>query len=260
MSLSLRKQEIASRFSVAAPEYSRHAGLQQRAADQLLTEFHAQGKVLDLGCGNGRESLLLSARDSISHVVAADIAQGMLDTVPTGDRISTLAADAEALPLPDASLDGIFSNFALQWCESAAVVCPELRRVLRLGGQLAFSVPGPQSLSALRVSGLLHINRFASATVWLDALQAAGFTQVRCHSEMLTEYHAEPRSLLGALKAIGANTRDDEAHTQAHAEAQTGLRGRRWLAEVSAQLESRREPAGLPFSYQVLYFTATAAS
>jgi hypothetical protein len=37
------------------------------------------------------------------------------------------------------------------------------------------------------------------------------------------------------------------------------MRGRRWLGEVMTQLETRREPAGLPFSYQVLYFTATLA-
>jgi malonyl-CoA O-methyltransferase len=252
MSLSLRKQEIAARFSVAAPQYALHAGLQQRAADNLLREFTAGGRVLDLGCGNGRESLLLSERESIRHVIAADIFAGMLATVPTSGRISTLEADAEALPIPDTSLYGVFSNFALQWCESPAAVCVELRRVLRARGQLAFAVPGPQSLGSLRLPGLLHINQFAPASVWLDALHAAGFGQMACHGEILTEYHDDAKSLLRAVKAIGANTRDDGGVI--------GMRGRGWLAEVVAQLEARREPQGLPFSYQVLYFTALAES
>lgn len=245
MSRSLHKPDIAARFSAAARHYADHARLQQGAADRILDILLPEGTVLDLGCGSGREAVLLAARPQVQQVLALDLAEGMLETVPASPRITCLAADAERLPLAEASVDGIFSNFALQWCESQEAVCRELRRVLKPGGRLALAVPGPQSLSHLRLPGLLHINQFAPGETWVQALRNVGFERIAWHSQMVTDYFPDARGLLHALKAIGANTRDQRGGS--------GLKGRAWLADISARLEQQRGPYGLPLSYEVIY-------
>ena len=63
-----------------------------------------------------------------------------------------LNADAEQLPLRDASVDLVYSNVALQWCNDLEGVFREINRVLRPGGLLMFTTFGPDTLSELRVS------------------------------------------------------------------------------------------------------------
>lgn len=243
-----RKQEVAARFSQAAPQYAAHAQVQQRAADHLLSLAQLQGQVLDLGCGSGREAHLLAAQSAVQQVLAMDLAEGMLQQVPEAERLALCVGDAENLPLATQALDGVFSNFALQWCESRERLCVELKRVLKPGGSLAFSVPGPRSLETLRLNGLLHINAFAGAEAWCEALRRAGFSNVAWQGEMLCDHMADAAELLRAMKKIGANTRDQQGGG--------GLKGRAWLAEIHALLERLREPEGLPLRYEVLYFTA----
>ena len=50
-----------------------------------------------------------------------------------------VCADAQALPIADASIDLVYSNLCLQWCEDPGLALDEFRRVLRPGGMLLFS-------------------------------------------------------------------------------------------------------------------------
>jgi malonyl-CoA O-methyltransferase len=243
-----RKQEIAARFSQAAPAYAGHADLQAAIADTLLQGADWQGSVLDAGCGRGRESLRLAQMPAVTEVIALDIAPAMLAALPAAEKIRPLQGDMEAVPLPSASVAAVFSNFAMQWCESREAVCAEMARVLRPGGELRFSVPGPHSLAALRASGLLHVNAFAEAGQWQSALQSAGFVDVGLNRQPFTAWFVEARDLLAALKGIGANTADRPRENH--------LLGRRWWQQVTAALEAQREPAGLPLQYDVLLLRA----
>lgn len=247
-----RKQEIAARFSQAAPGYAGHADLQAAIADALLQAAALAGDVLDAGCGRGRESLRLAARSDVRQVIALDIAPAMLAALPVAEKIRPLLGDMEAIPLPDAVVDAVFSNFAMQWCESREKVCAEMARVLRPGAELCFSVPGPQSLAALSATGLLHINAFAGAEAWTAALQQAGFSNIRLQQRPFTAFFADARELLVALKGIGANTADRPRENH--------LLGRRWWQQVSAALEARRRPEGLPLEYDVILLRASARS
>lgn len=243
-----RKQEIAARFSQAAPVYAGHAGLQAAIADALLEGADWQGSVLDAGCGRGRESLRLAQMPSVTEVIALDIAPAMLAALPVAEKIRALQGDMEAVPLPSSAVAAVFSNFAMQWCESRAAVCAEMARVLQPGGELRFSVPGPHSLSALRETGLLHVNDFAATEQWQSALQAAGFAGIEIQRRPFTAWFASARDLLSALKGIGANTADRPRENH--------LLGRRWWQQVTAALEAQREPAGLPLQYDVILLRA----
>ncbi len=244
-----RKQEIASRFSQAASHYASYAALQAAIADALLEADIPAGVVLDAGCGRGRESLLLSLRPAVEKVIALDMAPAMLAALPASPKIQALQGDMEAIALPDAAVDVVFSNFALQWCESPDVVAAEFARVLKPGGRLLASVPGPQSLAALRASGLLHINEFVGTDVWAMALMQAGFADCDFVQKDFTLWFDSVPALLRALKGIGAGTSDTPRENH--------LLGKHWLQQVSAALETQRRPQGLPLSYDVIFIIAT---
>lgn len=248
MSIS-RKQDIAQRFSRAAAGYAGYADLQAAIADTLLAAFKPAGTVLDAGCGRGRESALLAMHMSVDEVVALDMAPGMLAELPPHAKIRPLPGDIEAIPLPDTSVDHVFSNFALQWCDSREQACRELFRVLRPGGQLLASVPGPASLQALKTGGLLHINTFAGEQEWAIALMQAGFSACEFVRQDFVMHFDSARDLLKALQGIGATTTDTPRESHLH--------GRQWLQQVSTVLETVREPEGLPLRYDVIFIQAT---
>lgn len=243
-----RKQEIAGRFSQAASHYASYAALQAAIADALLETEIPVGVVLDAGCGRGRESLLLSERAGVEKVIALDMAPAMLAALPASLKIQPLLGDMEAIALPDASVSAVFSNFALQWCESPDAVAAEFSRVLKPGGRLLASVPGPLSLSALRASGLLHINEFAGTDIWAVALMQAGFADCDFVQKDFTLYFDSVSGLLRALKGIGAGTSDTPRENH--------LLGKKWLQQVSAALETQRQPQGLPLTYDVIFIRA----
>ena len=64
--------------------------------------------------------------------------------------LSVACGDAAALPLPDASVDLLFSSLCLQWLDDVPAVLNEFRRVLRPGGRMMLATFGPQTLIELR--------------------------------------------------------------------------------------------------------------
>jgi malonyl-CoA O-methyltransferase len=248
MSVS-RKQDIAQRFSRAAAGYADFASLQAAIADTLLARSEVAGVVLDGGCGRGRESAQLAARAVVEEVIALDMAPGMLAEIPGLAKIWPLLGDIEAIPLPDTCVDHVFSSFALQWCDSREQACRELFRVLRPGGTLLASVPGPASLQALKTGELLHINTFAGEQEWAVALMQAGFSACEFVRWDFAMHFATAHELLKALQGIGATTSDMPRESHLH--------GKQWLQQVCAALEAAREPQGLPLRYDVIFIQAT---
>jgi ubiquinone/menaquinone biosynthesis C-methylase UbiE len=111
----------------------------------LLHLFRRQslgGKtVLEIGCGSGKYTRHLA--EQCARYVALDRSAPLLAIA--GERcagleaITFLQADAEAIPLPDASVDVVFSSWALDGIVplSARVqAIAECERVLRAGGDI----------------------------------------------------------------------------------------------------------------------------
>lgn len=101
---------------------------------------------LDLGCGPGTVARILSGclgRDGT--VVALDHSAGMLrlaaekPPVPDGAPISYLEGGLAALPLPDASVDVISCQQAIQFAPETDTALAQMRRVLRPAGRLGLA-------------------------------------------------------------------------------------------------------------------------
>jgi len=127
----------AAGFAAAADVYERARPTYPPDAVAWLAErlgLEPGRTVVDVGAGTGKLTRLLVPYGP--RVIAVEPVPEMLaklrEVVPGTE---TLAATAEALPLPDASVDAITVAQAMHWFDHARAL-PELRRVLRAGGAL----------------------------------------------------------------------------------------------------------------------------
>ena len=125
--LRLSFGRVAETYHRIRPPYFRP--LVDRAQEALALPPSA--RVLDLAAGTGRLTGELARR--FAHVVAVEPDEDMRALVSDGE---VLAGTAEAIPLPDASIDAAFVGEAFHWFDAAAAV-GELARVLRPRGGLA---------------------------------------------------------------------------------------------------------------------------
>jgi SAM-dependent methyltransferase len=110
----------------------------------------APRRILDLGAGTG---LLTQRLVSLGHeVVAVEPDPQMLAVLVESLPVDALIGSAEAIPLPDDSVDAVTVGQAFHWFDQQRAL-PEIARVLRPGGVL----------------GLLW-NVLDDSVAWVDAL------------------------------------------------------------------------------------------
>lgn len=104
---------------------------------RLAREGTSGNRALDLGCGSGTQATCL-AREGFD-VIAADLSiEGVRVAAATvreaGASASLLNADAERIPLRDASVDACVCSLLLHHFHDLNGVASELRRIVRPGG------------------------------------------------------------------------------------------------------------------------------
>lgn len=102
--------------------------------------------VLELGCGGAQFSLQLAARGA--RVTGLDNSEAQLAHARTlqeqfGLSFPLVHGQAERLPFPDESFDLVFNDFGAATFADPLPMIPEIARVLRRGGRLAFSHASP---------------------------------------------------------------------------------------------------------------------
>jgi SAM-dependent methyltransferase len=127
-------KERAQSFDQAAAEYERgRPGYPAAILDVL--PLGADAEVIDLAAGTGKLTRVLVERyRTVFAVEPLDAMRAILDeVVPTARSMS---GTAQAIPLPDGSVDGVFVATALHWFSTDEAIA-EIARVLRPGGVLA---------------------------------------------------------------------------------------------------------------------------
>jgi SAM-dependent methyltransferase len=132
-----------------------------RAAElgHLLREdpLPREGIGLDLGCGDGRMTLLvaheLGARWQLAGVDPDECELALAAELGLYERLH--AAPGDAIPEDDASFDFVFSNSVLEHIPQVENVLDETARLLRPGGVLVATVPTAALHELLRGPGLL---------------------------------------------------------------------------------------------------------
>ena len=261
----LDRTRLRASFERASTSYDASSSLQARIAGALLERLEVfrftPGRVLDLGSGTGRVTRELKRRYPRARVIALDIAAGMLREARRHQwpwrRFDRVCGDASRLPLKDGSIDLIYSNLMLQWCEPLAVTLAEVRRVLKSSGFFAFSTFGPGTLNELRsawaeADGYNHVNHFSDIHEVGDALVRAGLMEPVLDVDHIEVGYPDVLTLMRDLKAIGAHN--------VTAGRPRSLSGRARLARVERAYESFRREQRLPATYEVIYGASWGAA
>jgi malonyl-CoA O-methyltransferase len=168
----------------------------------------------------------------------------------SGNIPQYVGGDLERLPLAASSVNLLWSNLALQWCDDLPAAFAEFQRVLAPGGLLMFSTFGPDTLRELKrafagLDGHTHVNRFLDMHDIGDQLAYAGFGAPVMDMEFITLTYPDLMSLLRELKAIGA-------HNVTSGRSR-GLMGKRTWQTMLENYEKLRQEGRLPATYEVVY-------
>jgi SAM-dependent methyltransferase len=106
---------------------------------------------LDLGCGTGISTFeLVKACNNRGRFYGIDISQKMIDlatkaNIKNGYDVNFMTSDAEDIPLPDSMFDLVLCNMSFTYFSDKMKALSELYRVLKSGGQYAFTYNGGAS-------------------------------------------------------------------------------------------------------------------
>jgi malonyl-CoA O-methyltransferase len=255
---ALDRALVRRSFDRASERYDRSAVLQAEVRKVLLDRLELvrldPEVIADIGCGTGHASRALKRRYPRARVVALDLSPAMLRAAHRQQgflrRFQRVCADAARLPFAEASIDLLYCNLMLQWCNDPDAVFAEFRRVLRPHGLLTFSSFGPDTLRELRqawstVDEHTHVNQFLDMHDVGDALVRAGLAEPVLDVERFTLTYDDTFALMRDLKAIGAHN--------VTAGRPLGLTGRGTLARMSAAYETFRREGKLPATYEVVF-------
>lgn len=253
------KRRIARNFARAAAGYDGLAQFQQTVGARLIESLPAMNirptVFADLGSGTGRLARVLMGLYPGSTGIQIDLAEAMLQQARPRwpwqrARRNWICADAEFLPVKDASFDLVASNLMLQWCNEPGRALEEALRTLRPGGLLLFSTLGPGTLQELReswreVDDDVHVNAFMDIHRVGAALVGMGFSGPVLETEKFTLTYDDGMALMRDLKRLGTgNTNTGRARA---------LTGKSRLAGMLQYYERHRQGGKLPATYEVIY-------
>ncbi|MDR0234238.1 MAG: malonyl-ACP O-methyltransferase BioC [Zoogloeaceae bacterium] len=236
-------------FERAAHTYDAAAKAQRWICARLVSGLPptlVSAVILDAGCGTGFGLEILGRRFPAARRIALDFSPAMLSRIRQLEF--GVAGDVEKLPLCNEVVGLYWSNMTMQWCDILAF-CLEARRVLWSSGMLAFSSLAPGTFYELeesfaQVDSYRHVLPFRPPEAVRQALETAGFRNIRLHIEPCVAHYRDLKSLMIAIKSIGAN--------HIGPARRPGLMGRDAWQKLEEAYEKRRTPRGLPLTYQVV--------
>lgn len=209
--------------------------------------------IVDVGCGLGRSLAALAQRYPQAAIYGCDLAwpvaaqarraltppaRGLLARLRSGAAApvaSVFAADAHALPLPNASADLVWSNLVFHWFGDPVRAVGEWHRIVRPNGLLTFTSLGVDSFVELRTAGA-RLMPFPDMHDIGDLLTSTGFADPVMDMERVTLTYRDAAALLADAHALGGNALRDRFR---------GLLGRRERDAWLAAIERARDADGM---------------
>lgn len=158
----------------SSARYLKFEDERSRPAADLLARvpLDAPEAVVDIGCGPGNSTELMTKRWPQARVEGFDTSGAMLDAAHERlPGVRFFKADA-AEWLPDATVDLLFSNAVFQWVPGHLGVLERLLKALKPGAVLAVQIP-----DNLAEPSHLAMEAAAQAGPWADTLAKAGLAR-----------------------------------------------------------------------------------
>ena len=189
--------------------------------DRLAAVLRRFEFALDLGTPTDAVRRVLAASGKVGTIIAADALAGtaafrhLSDSRGKGEAQLCIAADEEALPLRDASLDLVVSALALQFVNDLPGALIQIRRALRPDGLFLAALAGGETLTELRQAFAVaeaeiedgispRVAPFSDVRDMGALLQRAGFALPVTDVDRLTARYDSPISLMHDLRRMGA--------------------------------------------------------
>ncbi|WNC66794.1 malonyl-ACP O-methyltransferase BioC [Thalassotalea nanhaiensis] len=206
------KRQIANTFGNASSSYDGSARLQRFSGELLLSNLpkKSESVVLDLGCGTGYFADVLATQ--FNHVIGLDLSKEMLNfsNLNRNDKINWLNADIHSIPLMDNSVDIVFSNLAIQWCDPLTDAFAEIKRILKPDGVFIFSSLLDGTLFELKQSWLSvdtdkHVIDFSKLNDIEKSLHVSGLSISELEQQPVVLDYENVKHLAKELKNLGAS-------------------------------------------------------
>ena len=260
------KKRAQASFNKASASYENNAVLQKHVLGEMFLRLKLlkinPSSILDLGCGPGNAGPDLKKFYKPHDLIYLDFAYEMLKKAEEKNRDHFLkafssrttqqfiCADMEAIPLEENSIDMVWSNLSLQWCNDLDRVFAQIAKILTHNGLFIFSTFGPSTLYELRsslssFSEYSHVNQFIDMHDIGDALIRCGFSDPVLDIDVYTLTYSTFKEIMYDLKHIGARNA-----LQGRAK---GLTGKGFLYQLEKLYEIYRANDKLPASYEVVY-------
>jgi SAM-dependent methyltransferase len=159
----------AEELRVRIDTHSRYSELRGEFRDWLMeqTAIEPGQRVLDVGCGPGAYHAAMAAAGAT--VIATDLSPGMAAEARAAAQttrlpVGVLIADAQALPLGDATFERVTANHMLYHVPDIARALREMRRVLKPGGRAILATNATGNYAILQ-----ELHRLAASARGLTA-------------------------------------------------------------------------------------------
>jgi ubiquinone/menaquinone biosynthesis C-methylase UbiE len=183
-------------YNEIAPLYDEP--LRDHAVDPHLLAFFdshpalapAEARILDIGCGTGKQLTANRGRFPDLSMVGVDVFAGMLRIAKQrGPRMAWVNGDGAVLPLHPDSFDYACNQFSYHHIQEKEHMVYEVRRVLKPSGRFVMTNIDPWSMPNWIVYQYFPAARdvdyhdFLPVERFVAVMRAAGFVNVRAHRE-----------------------------------------------------------------------------
>ncbi|TRX56860.1 malonyl-ACP O-methyltransferase BioC [Thalassomonas sp. M1454] len=249
------KVKIADTFGAASESYDVSARLQRQSGNIILSYLQqntAKTKnpiVVDLGTGTGYFADIL--KSDHQNIIGLDLSKSMLQYASNNRNkdINWLAADIHQLPFADNSIDIIYSNLVIQWCDPLHKAFAEIERVLKPGGTFVFTTLLDGTLSELKkswanVNDDQHVIDFKQLVDVENDIKTTNFNIEILKQQPIVLDYISVKHLANELKSLGASHLPNKVNK--------GLSGKgSWQKMTKAYQQFQSDSGCYPATYQL---------